>query len=346
MLNIAKQKRFVFLLCSFSLIMVILMLLNMMMGKVSFTLYELYRALIGEPVYPFHQHILLELRIPRVIVAVLTGAMLGLAGAILQSVTRNSLAEPGIMGVTAGSVFVAVVWITLIPQMPHLPFLLPIIASFGGIFVTFCVLMISVKAQRNTIQIALVGVLFSSIIQACTSFILLSNQEAMGSILLWLIGSLNGRVWVHLQAILPLAIITIIIGLMSASLANGLRLGDEQASVLGIHVKWARFWLLLLASLLTAGAVSTVGAISFIGLIGPNVAKQLIGEDAREFFPLSMLLSALLLVAADVVAQNLVITLPFQFVNSESQVPAGAITALLGAPFFIYLLRGTKRREG
>src|SRR3954447_24044694 len=135
-MTFSKEKRFDFLLCSLLLITVVVMLINIMTGKSSFTLVELYLALIGEPVYPFHEQILWKLRIPRVIVAALAGAMLGLAGSILQSVTRNPLAEPGIMGVTAGSVFFAVAWITFVPQISNLNFLLPLVASLGGILVT------------------------------------------------------------------------------------------------------------------------------------------------------------------------------------------------------------------
>ncbi|MDQ0859934.1 iron ABC transporter permease [Bacillus sp. V2I10] len=344
MITTAKEKKFYLLLFSLFLFTMVILLINIMTGKVTFSPVELYQALIGEPIYPYHEQVLWELRIPRVLIAILAGAMLGLAGAILQSVTRNPLAEPGIMGVTAGSVFFAVLGITLIPQIYKLSYFLPLLASLGGILVTLCVLFISARTKQNHVQIALIGVLLSSITQACTSFILLSNQEAMGSILLWIIGSLNGRGWIHFEALLPVAIFTLTLGLLSAGLANGLRLGDAQARSLGIDVKNARFSLLLLAALLTAGAVSTIGAISFIGLIGPHLAKQMIGEDARRFFPVSMLVSSFLLLLSDTVAQNLIIYLPFDFFSSESQVPAGAITALLGAPFFIYLLRATTRK--
>ncbi|MFA9456468.1 FecCD family ABC transporter permease [Halalkalibacter sp. AB-rgal2] len=312
---------------------------TMLFGKTSISLTEFLFIFKGDEADPVVERIVMQLRLPRYIIAVLAGSMLGLAGVILQSITKNPLAEPSIIGVTSGSVLAAVLAITMAPSYLTTSSVLPVFACIGGLIATLLVFYISNKAGNGDVQIALIGVLISSILQATTSFILLTRQEAMGSVLLWVIGSLNGRVWIHVYIILPFALIGITLGLLSASLTNGLRLGDTQASLLGLPVKKTRLLLLGLSAILTAGAVSVVGAIGFIGLIGPHLAKRFVGEDARKAFPLSILISALILAGSDFIAQNLIVAVPIPSFNQEAQLPAGAITALLGAPFFLYILR-------
>lgn len=329
----------------FTLLLFAISIFNLITGKVTLSLTEFYYALLGNPLIDFHEKIIWNLRIPRGIVAIVAGGMLGLAGAILQSVTRNELAEPGILGVTSGSVLFAVVWLTYSDGISLSPYLLPIISCIGGLFITFAVFYISSQSKLGHLQIALVGVILSSILQSFTTFVLLGNQEALGNILLWIIGSLNGRIWIHVEILVPIAIVSITIGLCSAAIANGLRLGDHQASLIGLNVKRARLFLLSTAAILTAGAISVVGAIGFIGLIGPHIAKKIVGEDARKHFPLSALISSFLLVLSDAIAQSLVLTLPIEQFSSEVQLPTGAITALLGAPFFMYLLSNKRRRK-
>jgi iron complex transport system permease protein len=169
--------------------------------------------------------------------------------------------------------------------------------------------------------------------------LLIRNTEALGSILLWLIGSLNGRVWTHWALLWPWALVALPLGLLSAGLANALQLGDEIAGGLGLAIERARAVLLAIAVLLTAGAIAVVGAIGFVGLIGPHLARRLVGEDARRVFPVSVVLSAGLLLGADTLAQLLTLNPPFATTPYRAGLPVGAVTALLGAPFFLYLLR-------
>lgn len=344
-LSLTKEWRLYIL---FVISIAIIGILTLIYGKTSISISEILLLFKADEVNPIVEQIVMKLRLPRYIIAVLAGAMLGLAGAILQSITKNPLAEPSIIGVTSGSVLAAVLTITMIPSFLTNSIVLSLFASVGGIIVTLFVFYVSLKAGKSGVHIALIGVLISSILQAATSFILLTRQEAMGSILLWVIGSLNGRVWIHVYMILPFALIGITLGLLSASLVNGLRLGDIHASLLGLPVKNTRFLLLVLAAVLTAGAVSVVGAIAFIGLIGPHLAKRLVGEDERKSFPLTILISAFMLAGSDFIAQNVVVALPFSAFNQDAQLPTGAITALLGAPFFLYVLRKhvVNRRNG
>lgn len=318
---------------------------TILFGKSSISLAELWSWFLGNDVSASTKQIIINLRIPRLLVAILTGAMLGLAGAILQNLTKNSLAEPSLIGITNGGVLTIVLFTSFAPSTLINNIFISFFSCIGALLVTYLVMLISHSTSKSHTQIALIGVFVSSILQAITALILLIRQDAMGSILFWVVGSLNGRVWDHVMVLIPFALIGLTLGLMSSSIANVLRLGDVQASILGVSVKNTRIILMGLAAILTAGAVSVVGAIGFIGLIGPHVAKKFVGEDARKSFPLSVLLSALLLVVADFTAQNLIIAVPFESFNPDAQLPAGAITAVIGVPFFLYILHQQKLRR-
>jgi len=176
----------------------------------------------------------------------------------------------------------------------------------------------------------LTGVMVAAIFRSLTSLVLLINQNATNNILQWIIGSLNGVTWSHWGTIWPWAVITVPVGLASAGVANVLHLGDDIASGLGSRVERARLLLLFIAVLLTAASVSVVGALGFLGLIAPHIARRLVGNDARRVFPLSAIIGGAILVLADIVARALTTTVAL---------PVGAVMAVLGAPFLIYLLR-------
>lgn len=316
-----------------------LLVLHIAFGQVFLTPDQVVRALINVPDELYHRQIVWELRLPRALIALIAGAMLGLAGAILQAVTRNSLAEPGLLGVSAGSVLLIVIWITYFSGQIDHSYILPLFALMGGVGTVSFVYAISWNRRGDTSRLALAGVLVSAVLSSCTSLILLRHTEAIGSILLWLIGSLNGRVWVHWHVLWPWALLAIPLGLLSAGAANALQIGDSAAQGLGLSVNRTRGWLLLVSALLTAGAVSIVGAVGFIGLIGPHIARQLVGQDARRLFPFSALVTAILLLGADVIAQIVSFDLPLPGIHLQASLPVGAVTAFMGAPFFLYLIR-------
>lgn len=314
----------------------LLLIFHICLGSIALTPKEVFAALFNQPVELFHRQIVWELRLPRVLIALLCGAMLGLAGAILQSITRNPLAEPALTGTTAGGVFMVVFWLTFVPEAMRSGTILPLIALIGGLAASGLVYALSwqQRDRTNPLHLILNGVIVGTFLQSLTSLILLLKQQSLGIILLWLIGSLNGRVWVHWNAIWPWALIVLPLGLACAGIANALHLGDDIAVSLGLPVEKARAGLFFVASIMSAIAVSVVGAVGFIGLIGPHIARQLVGLDARRVFPLSALLTTLLLLAADLVAQGVAIELG----GVKSGLPVGAVTALLGAPFFLYLV--------
>lgn len=321
------------------LILLLFSVLHIAFGKVLLSPEQVLRALWNVQDEAYHRQIVWGLRLPRTLIALVAGAMLGLAGAILQAVTRNPLAEPGLLGVSAGSVLLIVVWLTFGNGEAGHALPVPLFALVGGMGTVCLVYVISWNRRGDTARLALAGVLVGSVLQSCTSLILLRHTEAVGSILLWTIGSLNARVWVHWDSLWPWALLAMPLGLLSAGIANALQLGDGMASGVGLPVKRSKAILLVISALLTAGAVSVVGAVGFIGLIGPHIARKLVGMDARRLFPFSALVAAVLLLGADVIAQVVSFEIPLPGIGLQGSLPVGAVTAFMGAPFFLYLIR-------
>jgi iron complex transport system permease protein len=322
-----------------TLLVAVLLVLHLGVGSVALTPGEVLAALLGRPFEESHRQIAVELRLPRGLIAAASGAMLGLAGAILQALLRNPLAEPGLTGVSAGSVLLAVLWLGRGAGLADPSWTLPAVALLGGLGGGFLVYALSRGGSVEPARLALTGVVVSAVLGACASLWLLLHQQFLGSILLWLIGSLNGRVWVHWAALWPWALVAIPCGLGCAGLANALHLGEEIAGGLGLRVERDRAMLLFVAAWLTAAAVGVVGAVGFIGLIGPHIARRLVGDDARRVFPLSALVGASVLLGADIVAQGITLYPPVALNPQRAGLPVGAVTALLGAPFFLYLVR-------
>ncbi|HLI50933.1 MAG TPA: iron ABC transporter permease [Thermomicrobiaceae bacterium] len=324
-------RRFPVLLVGGLIIVAVLVVLHVGVGPVYLSPRQVVLALIGHPEIPYQHTIVVELRLPRALIALAAGAMLALAGAILQSIMRNPLAEPEMTGSVAGAILVTVLWVGfgesgVVPAVWYMP----LVALAGGVAAGLVVYVLTWRGQSQPGRLILTGLLVSAILRSGASIVLLVHQAAIGSVMLWLIGSLNGRVWSDWGILWPWALPTLLLGLASARWANVLQLGDETAASLGLRVEWARAALLFLAVALAAGAVAIVGGIAFLGLVAPHLARRVTGADARRVFPLSMVIGAGILVGADIVAQ---VALP------GIQLPVGAVVAVLGAPFFLYLLR-------
>lgn len=321
----------------FFLCLILFSILHIAFGQVALSPYEVVQALLNRQELLFHRQIVWELRLPRTLIAIAAGAMLGLAGAIIQSVTRNPLAEPGLLGVSAGSVLMLVVYMAIMGGSPNLSMDTPLFSLIGGVLSLAVIYLLGWSRRGDAFRFAVFGLLISAFLSACTSLILLRHSEAIGSILLWTIGSLNGRVWVHWNVIWPWFLVMVPLGLMSAGIANALQLGDGIARGIGVSVRMSRIGLLLIAAMLTAGAVSIVGAVGFIGLMGPHIARQIVGQDARRLFPFSALIASWLLVGADILSQG--VSIPLLEGTRPASLPVGAVTAFIGAPFFLYLAR-------
>jgi iron complex transport system permease protein len=336
----ARVRYFPLMLLGGAALVLVLLVAHVSIGTADISLQSVLDTLLGRQVDSVTYTIIHELRLPRALVAAVAGAMLGLAGALMQAVTRNPLADPDLTGAATGGVLFAVLWLSrdMIGWNVAPPNVtIPAVAMVGSVLTGGIVYGLSRArgGHTNTVRLVLAGVMVSAIMRSMTSLVLLVNQNAVSGILLWIIGSLNGRTWTHWDTVWPWAIVTIPVALACASLANALHLGDDIATGLGLRSEWTRGFLLFVAVLLTAGAVSVVGALGFLGLIAPHLTRRLVGNDARRLFPLSALMGASLLILADILARGL---------TRVVDLPVGAVMAIVGAPFLMYLLRRETKR--
>ncbi|MFS0723082.1 FecCD family ABC transporter permease [Paenibacillus sp. 1P07SE] len=333
-------RRFLWTLAVLSVLLLSLVLLHLAFGRTVMSLPEVAGALLNLSEDPAGRHIVWNLRLPRVLIAIAAGAMLGLAGAILQIVLRNPLVEPGLIGVSAGAVLSMVLAMQLLPAASLSGNQLSFLAMAGGILTVLFIYLLNGWRGNSGARLALTGIVATSILQSLTSLLLLRQQQGLASILLWNFGSLNGRVWTHWHHLWPWGLTFVILALLLARRAAVLRFSDDTAVGLGLAAGRTKLMLLLVAAALTASAVSVVGAIGFIGLIGPHIAGRLVGGHPMRLFPVSALFSAALLTAADWAGQSVTLTLTLPGLEHRvSSLPVGAVTTLLGAPFFLYLLR-------
>jgi iron complex transport system permease protein len=250
-------------------------------------------------------------------------------------VTRNALASPDLLGVTAGAGFVAVILVLVIPDAPRA--LLPFAALAGGAASGTIVYLIAWKQGVSPERLALTGIAVTAIFQAAvTAVVTLSVENNNVQLALqWLTGSLYGRGWEDLWLLLPWSVAGITVALVVAHKVNLLLLGDHVAAGLGMRIEQARMTLVGIAVMLAASAVSITGTVAFIGLVIPHLVRLLIGADHRLVLPVSAIAGAILLLVADDIARTVVPSL---------EIPAGLLTALIGAPYFIYLITRSKTR--
>ncbi|MCY3663027.1 MAG: iron ABC transporter permease [bacterium] len=333
--------------------LVALMLLYVMLGPVLFTPDLVFKALVGQPEEPLHRLAVREVRLPRVLMAALAGAMLSSSGAFLQSVLRNPLAAPATVGITQGAVLGAVGALVLTfgseGTLNDLNALVPVAAIAGGLAAGGLVYGLSYRrAGADPLRLILTGVVVAAGLSAATSFLVLLSGSHTDSIIRWLVGSLSTRTWDHLVFLLPVAALAVPLVAAAIPVGNALQLGDATASNLGLRTELARAGVFATAVVLAAGSVSVAGGIAFLGMMGPHLARTLVGSDLRRLVVGSALVGAIILVAADLLARTFSLDwIPLLNVETESgsRVPVGAFTALVGAPFFIYLMRRPLRAQ-
>lgn len=280
-------------------------------------------------------NVLLQIRLPRILLATLVGGGLGVAGAALQGMFRNPLVEPGLIGVSSGSALFAVLYLVLVPSMGSLLWLqqigLPLFAFVGGFIHVMAVYFLGQSSGKsNTTNLILAGVAINALAGALIGLTLFySDDAAMRSFTFWSLGDLGGATWqkIPLASIL-IALPTILLFTESKNL-NAISLGEQEAYHMGVNVPALRIKLLLLTALMVGVAVSLTGMIGFVGLVVPHLIRISFGADHRLLLPASFLLGAILLNIADLIARTIAI---------PAELPIGVITALLGAPFFIYLI--------
>ena len=275
--------------------------------------------------------IFFDIRLPRVLLAGLVGASLALAGTALQGLFRNPMASPYVLGISAGAALGAVV--ALVAQIDFaIPFLpaVPLVAFAGALAATLLVYSLArIKGRVPVATLLLAGIAMGSFLSAVVSMILVFSEENVANVLFWLMGGLSSADWSGLTLVIPYFVAGVGMLIYSARELNALLLGEEASKHLGIDVERLKRRLLFATSLLTAAAVAVTGIIGFVGLIVPHIVRLIVGPDHRLLIPLAGLSGAILLTVMDTLARTVL----------TQEVPVGVISALLGGPFFIFLLR-------
>lgn len=317
--------------------------LSIAVGSVFIAPLDLWKVLVGKltgnlpPALETFAFIISRIRLPRTMLIALTGAALGGSGATYQGLFRNPLADPYLIGVASGAGLGAVIAMSI--RWPYSFWGLmavPLAAFIAGLLTVFLVYWLAqVGRTVPTTNLILAGVAFSSFATALTSYLMLRSTGEVRRALGWLLGGVSLTGWDAVLTLLPYLVIGMGILLVSGHALNLLQFGDEQAQQLGLPVSRAKTIILLASSLTTAAAVSFAGIIGFIGLIAPHVMRLWFGTDYRRLIPLSILGGAGGLLVADVLAR---------VVLRPQELPVGIVTALAGAPFFLWVLRRAKNQ--
>jgi iron complex transport system permease protein len=318
------------------LFLLIAILLSLAIGSVFISPAELWDILrgAGEKTYTF---IVWNIRLPRTALIALTGAALSGSGAAYQGLFRNPLADPFLIGVASGAGLGAVIAMSI--QWPYSFWglmAIPMSAFIAALLTVFIVYYLArVGRTIPTTNLILAGVAFSSFATSLTSFLMLRSTSEVRRALGWLLGGASQAGWTAVLAMLPYLVIGLGILVFSGYRLNLLQFGDDQAQQLGLNVTRSKTILLVAASLATASAVAFSGIIGFIGLIVPHVMRMWFGGDYRRLVPLSIIGGASALLIADIIAR---------IVLAPQEIPVGIVTALVGAPFFLWVLRRVKNQ--
>ena len=314
----------------------IALLLSLAIGSVFLTPAQLWDALIGHGTR-VPDAILWDIRLPRTVLVALTGMALSGSGAAYQGLFRNPLADPFLIGVASGAGLGAVIAMSI--QWPYSFWglmAIPVASFIAGLLTIFVVYSLArVGKTVPTTNLILAGVAFSSFATSLTSFLMLRSTGEVRRALGWLLGGATQAGWTAVIAILPYLLVGLGILTFGGHALNLLQFGDEQAQQLGLNVTRAKTILLIAASMATAAAVAFSGIIGFIGLIVPHVMRLWFGPDYRRLIPLSIIGGASALILSDVIARVVI---------APQEIPVGIVTALVGAPFFLWVLRRAKNQ--
>lgn len=311
----------------------IVLSMSIMIGEYPVPLSQAWKTVIGigEPEYEF---VVNQLRFPRSLVAFLVGCGLALSGAILQGITRNPLAAPGVIGINGGAALMAVTAIIALPSVPIA--LLPFIAFSGALGAAALTYFLAWRRGAAPMRLLLVGVGVGAASHAYITFWMTTRHvQNIKQAMIWLMGSTYGRTWDHFWPLLPWLLILFPAALLMSRTLDILKLGDELSIGLGSSVERSRGLLLLISVSLAGASVAMAGTIGFIGLMGPHIARQLVGQTSRRLLSVSALVGGLIVMSADLLGRAL---LP------PIEIPTGIITTAIGAPYLIYLLYRNRNR--
>lgn len=313
------------------ILMIILAIINLNTGDMKITPPEILNLIFGSGTYS-QSIVIFDFRMPRIVITLLVGFSLALAGSVIQTTTQNPMADTSFLGINSGAGIAVMLFIALVKNQDANIYLLPILALIGALISTALVFIFSYKRSSGITpnRLLLTGVAlsgcFSSIMVLLTLKLSPDNYQFVMN---WLTGSIWGTSWEYIIIALPWLIICTVFIFSKMTILDAFNLGDDAAQSLGISLKRERVLLISLAVILAGVSVSISGGIGFIGLITPNLARRIIGYKHSRQLVLSGILGSFMLLAADTIGQ---------LISSSSEIPVGIIVALIGAPYFIYIL--------
>ena len=280
-----------------------------------------------------------QIRAPRVVLAAIVGSTLSIAGASYQGVFRNPLVDPYLLGVAAGAGLGATIVITINRSGTSSWIIdpLPMIAFGGGLMAVLVTYLLgtTAKGERSSTSLVLAGVAVTSLATAAQTFLLQRNSDVVRQVYSWILGRLSSATWGDVRLVLPYVVFSTVVLLLHRRLLDVLRVGDEEAAALGVNVSRVRLAVVIAATLGTASVVAVSGLIGFVGIIVPHAVRLIVGTSYRLVLPISLLFGAAFLILADI---------PGRVLDNPAETPIGVVTAFLGAPFFLLILR-TRKNE-
>ena len=280
-----------------------------------------------------------QIRAPRVVLAAIVGSTLSIAGASYQGVFRNPLVDPYLLGVAAGAGLGATIVITINRSGTSSWIIdpLPMIAFGGGLIAVLVTYLLgtTAKGERSSTSLVLAGVAVTSLATAAQTFLLQRNSDVVRQVYSWILGRLSSATWGDVRLVLPYVVFSAVVLLLHRRLLDVLRVGDEEAAALGVNVSRVRLAVVIAATLGTASVVAVSGLIGFVGIIVPHAVRLIVGTSYRLVLPISLLFGAAFLILADI---------PGRVLDNPAETPIGVVTAFLGAPFFLLILR-TRKNE-
>lgn len=334
-MNINKNKKFIIVISVLLLMIFGTFLISLNTGSLSISPGNVIKTLIGQG-SKAHEIAIFKLRLPRIVIGILVGTALAISGAILQGVTKNDLADAGILGINSGAALFVVVYIYLMngnvyDGVSNLTiFTMPIVALSGAIFGAFLIYALAWRNGINSSRLLLVGIginiAFTSIL---TIFQLRFTTQEFNRVMAWTNGSIWGASWKYVIAVLPFILVFTLLTLYKSRYLDALNLGDEVATGLGVEVEKERRKLIVFSVVLAGVATSVAGSIGFLGLVAPHIARKLVGPKHIKLIPTSALVGSVILLVADTIARNII---------APMELPVGIVVAVIGVPYFIYLM--------
>lgn len=316
----------------------ILCLIGSIILAIAFGAKDIHLQTVWAAVFDYNskltQHqIIYELRLPRVIGAAVVGAAFAVAGAVMQGVTRNPLADAGVLGINAGAMFVVALSFAFFPHMPYS--YLMIVSFIGAVLSTVLIFIIgsATSGGLTPMRLTIAGAVMAALLHSLSSGIAI-YYDLSQDLAFWYAGGVAGVKWDHLKFLVPIILITIVFATVLGRSISLISMGDDVATNLGVKTNRTRILGMIIVVILAGVSVSAVGSIGFVGLVIPHIARKLVGVNYRLIIPMSALLGAMLLVLADLGART---------VNPPKELAIGIMVALVGVPFFLYIARNVGR---